>query len=138
MLRHCLAVLAFVLAFGPAQAQEPQPRNPEIEAVIGGQLEAFEAQDIDRAFSYASPTIKGMFGSPEVFGLMVRRGYPMVWMPGEVTYLELAEIGGALWQRIEIIDQAGQRHYLGYRMVPGESGWKIGGVQILDAPDIAV
>ncbi len=137
MLRRCLAVLAFVLALGPALAQEPQPRNPEIEAVIGDQLQAFEARDIDRAFSHASPTIKGIFGSPEVFGLMVRRGYPMVWAPGEVTYLDLAEIGGALWQRVEIIDQAGRRHYLGYQMVPGETGWKIGGVRILEAPDIA-
>ncbi|WP_323766433.1 DUF4864 domain-containing protein [Marinovum sp.] len=138
MLRRCLAIVAFVLAFGPAVAQEPQPRNPEIEAVIGDQLQAFEAQDVDRAFSHASPTIKGIFGSSEVFGLMVRRGYPMVWQPGEVTYLDLAEIGGALWQRVEIIDRDGQRHYLGYRMEPGEGGWKIGGVQLLEAPDIAV
>lgn len=138
MLRRFLAGLALILALSPAIAQEPQPRNPEIEAVIGDQLDAFEAQDVDRAFSHASPTIRGMFGSPEVFGLMVRRGYPMVWQPGEVTYLDLAEIGGALWQRVEIIDRAGQRHYLGYQMIPGESGWKIGGVQLLEAPDISV
>lgn len=138
MLRRCLAILALVLTAGSAHAQDPQPKNPAIEAVIGDQLDAFEAQDIDRAFSHASPTIKGLFGSPEVFGLMVQRGYPMVWAPGEVTYLELAEIGGALWQRVEIIDTTGQRHYLGYRMEPGESGWKIGAVQILEAPDIAV
>lgn len=138
MLRRCLAALVFVLVFGPAVAQEPQPPNPEIEAVIGDQLQAFETRDIDRAFSHASPVIKGIFGSPEVFGQMVRRGYPMVWAPGKVTYLDLAEIGGTLWQRVEIIDQAGQRHYLGYQMVPGATGWKIGGVRILAAPDIAV
>ncbi|TNF17804.1 MAG: DUF4864 domain-containing protein [Rhodobacteraceae bacterium] len=137
-MRRVLAVLACVFVLAPALAQDVQPRNPEIEAVIGSQIEAFQADDVARAFDFASPVIRRMFVTPENFGLMVQRGYPMVWRPGEVSFLDLAEIDGALWQRVEIIDRAGVRHYLGYRMEPGADGWKIAGVQFLEAPDIAV
>ena len=138
MLRFLMIACALgVMAF-PAVAQETQPENPDIEAVIGSQLEAFEANDVARAFTFASPTIRGIFGTAENFGVMVQRGYPMVMSPGAVTYLDLADIGGDLWQRVEIIDQAGKRHYLGYKMESGEDGWKIGGVQFLPAPDVAV
>lgn len=138
MLRAFLAVLACVFVLAPAVAQDVQPKNPEIEAVIGGQIEAFQADDFARAFDFASPVIRRMFITPENFGQMVQRGYPMVWRPGSVSFLDLAEINGALWQRVEIIDQAGTRHYLGYKMEPGADGWKIAGVQFLPAPDVAV
>lgn len=138
MLRAFLAVLACVFVLAPAVAQDVQPKNPDIEAVIGSQIEAFQADDFARAFAFASPVIQRMFVTPENFGLMVRRGYPMVWRPGEVSFLDLAEIDGALWQRVEITDRSGQRHYLGYKMEPGADGWKIAGVQFLSAPDIAV
>jgi hypothetical protein len=34
-------------------------------------------------------------------------------------------------QRVEVIDQAGTAHYLGYQMIETENGWRINGVQIL-------
>lgn len=138
MLRILSAVLALFLVLTPATAQEVQPQNTEIETVIASQLDAFQADDVDQAFTYAAPNIRQIFRTPENFGTMVQRGYPMVWRPGEVTYLELAEIGGALWQRVEIIDREGVRHHLGYQMTEGENGWKISAVMILDVPDIAV
>ena len=45
------------------------------------------------AFDYASPTIRGIFGSPDRFGAMVQQGYPMVYRPSEVRYLERREFG---------------------------------------------
>ncbi|MGY3437635.1 MULTISPECIES: DUF4864 domain-containing protein [unclassified Marinovum] len=138
MFRFVMVACAVVLMAFPALGQEAQPKNPDIEAVIGNQLDAFEANDVARAFTFASPTIKGIFGTAENFGVMVQRGYPMVMAPGAVTYLDLADIGGDLWQRVEIIDQAGKRHYLGYKMEAGDGGWTIGGVQFLPAPDVAV
>lgn len=127
-------VLALVLSLvlsGAALAQER-----DIEAVIGAQIDAFRADDFATAFTYASPTIRDLFGTPETFGTMVRNGYPMVWRPDEVRFLELREIGGALWQKVLIRDAAGAVHLLDYQMVNLESGWKINGVQILQAPDV--
>lgn len=124
------AVTALVLGTLPVAATEP--RAPDIEAVIQGQIEAFRAEDLATAFSFASPGIKGMFRTPERFAEMVRSGYPMVWRPAEVRYLELrAHPPGGMVQRVMIIDKAGRLHLLDYLMVETTQGWQIAGVQIL-------
>ncbi len=107
--------------------------NDDIEATIDAQIKAFRADDFEQAFSYASPAIQGLFGTPENFGVMVRRGYPMVWRPAEVRYLDLRDINGQLWQRVLITDRTGNVHILDYEMVPAENGWKINAVQRVDA-----
>ena len=124
------ALLATVLAL-PAAAQEAP-----IRATIESQIEAFQADDFARAFTFASPTIKQMFGTPENFGVMVKQGYPMVYRPAEVQMMELREVAGNLWQRVRITDQAGAGWYLDYMMVETAEGWQINAVQILPAPDM--
>jgi hypothetical protein len=124
------ALLATVLAL-PAAAQEAP-----IRATIESQIEAFQADDFARAFTFASPTIKQMFGTPENFGVMVKQGYPMVYRPAEVQMMELREVAGNLWQRVRITDQAGAGWYLDYMMVETAEGWQINAVQILPAPDV--
>jgi hypothetical protein len=124
------ALLATVLAL-PAAGQEAP-----IRATIQSQIEAFRADDFARAFTFASPTIKGMFGTPENFGAMVKQGYPMVYRPAEVQMMELREVAGNLWQRVRITDQAGAGWYLDYMMVETAEGWQINAVQILPAPDV--
>ncbi len=123
----CLPVLS-------AAAQEA--RNPAIETVIQQQFDAFRAEDVGTAFSFASPNIKGMFGTPENFGRMVRNGYPMVWRPAEVQFLDLREVAGKLWQRVMVTDQAGRTHLLDYQMVETGQGWQINGVQLLPQPGV--
>ena len=71
-------LLAAILAL-PASAQEAPIRQ-----TIQSQIEAFQADDFPRAFTFASPAIKGMFGTSENFGAMVKQGYPMVYRPAEV------------------------------------------------------
>ena len=125
-------LLASVLAL-PAVAQEGPIRQ-----TIQSQIDAFLADDFARAFSFASPTIKGLFGTPENFGAMVKNGYPMVYRPVEVEMLELREVAGNLWQRVRVVDQGGKAHFLDYMMVETPEGWQINAVQILPAPDIGV
>jgi hypothetical protein len=124
------AVLTLLLAL-PAAAQE-QP----IQQSIQSQIDAFETDDFTRAFSFASPNIKAIFGTPENFGAMVTQGYPMVHRPSAVTMLELREVAGNLWQRVMITDQAGRIHMLDYMMVETPDGWQVNGVQLLRAPDV--
>lgn len=123
-------VLAACLSL-PALAQEAP-----IQETIQRQIEAFRADDFARAFTFASPTIKGMFGTPENFGAMVKNGYPMVYRPADVQMMELREVAGNLWQRVRITDQAGAGWYLDYMMVETAEGWQINAVQILPAPDV--
>jgi hypothetical protein len=67
---------------------------------------------------------------------MVENGYPMVWRPSNVTYLELREVAGQLWQRVMVTDQAGRAHLLDYHMVQTPDGWQINAVQLL--PEVGV
>lgn len=130
------AVLGAVLTVGMAFSASAQ--DAEIEATISRQFEAFKADNFAEAFQYATPDLQRLFQSPENFQRMVTQGYPMVWRPGEVRYLELTEKDGAMWQKVQITDAKGTTHYLGYRMEQTDAGWRIGGVQILQAPGASV
>ncbi|MEM7642395.1 MAG: DUF4864 domain-containing protein [Pseudomonadota bacterium] len=124
-------LLAAMMAAGAAQADEGA-----IQGVIGSQIGAFLEDDFAEAFTFAAPSIQGMFGTPERFGQMVRQGYPMVWRPGSVEYLGTDQIGGRWLQEVLVTDGDGRLHLLEYSMVETENGWKIAGVRILDAPEI--
>ena len=131
-----VAIALVFVAASEGRAAEVLPREPGIETTIQSQIDAFLVDDFAKAFTFASPNIKSIFGSADRFGQMVRQGYPMVWRPGEVRYLELREISGALWQKVMIRDQAGGIHLLDYQMINTGDGWQINGVQILRAPDV--
>ncbi|TMV10124.1 DUF4864 domain-containing protein [Ruegeria sediminis] len=132
-MREFFAAVVVSLGLGGfAQAQEA-----EIEANILAQMDAFRADDFGAAFDYASPAIRQIFRTPENFGAMVRNGYPMVWRPGDVRFLDLRDVAGTLWQKVMIVDRDGRVHILDYQMIRGENGWKINGVQVLGANDPA-
>lgn len=131
-------VTLLALTMAPGASAQTDTRAPEIEAVIGQQLQAFNDRDVEAAWQFASPMIQGMFGTPQNFGTMVEQGYPMVWTNSEARFLDLREIGGRLWQKVMIRDAAGGLHVLDYQMIPTADGWQINGVQILPAPDVGV
>ena len=125
------ALIAFTL-IGPAKAQ-----NADAQNVIAAQIEAFQRDDFVTAFSFASPTIKDIFRTPDRFGMMVRNGFPMVWRPAQVEYLEQREVGGVIFQRVLIEDGNGALHALEYQMLPTPDGWQIDGVQFIAPPAVA-
>jgi len=128
-------ILAACLAL-PVSAVETLESEPGIEFTIQSQIEAFLADDFTGAFTFASPTIRSLFGSPERFGAMVRNGFPMVWRPQEFRFLELREIDGRFWQKVFVRDEFGAAHLLDYQMIRTQDGWLINGVQILRPPDV--
>jgi len=125
-------VLTALISFGAAA------QSTEIEGTINSQFEAFKADDFEEAFGYATPTLQMLFRSPENFKRMVTTGYPMVWRPAEVRYLELREDSGGLWQKVQITDGKGVVHLLDYKMEETDMGWRIGGVVVLEAPGAVV
>ena len=72
MFRFAILIAAFFgcCAFGA----QPNLTHPVHHHRADG---AFKAVDFAQAFTYA-PNIKGMFGTADRFGMMVRNGYPMV------------------------------------------------------------
>lgn len=132
MKRIFMGVAALVLWAGTALGQA----NEAIEDVIGSQLQAFNDRDVTEAFSYASPMIQGIFREPQNFGMMVERGYPMVWDNSDVRFLDLREEQGMILQRVMIKDAEGVIHTLEYAMIETPNGWQINGVALV-APDLA-
>lgn len=131
-----LSAICLVLSLGFATAGPALAQETPIQRTIQSQIDAFLADDFATAFTFASPMIKGMFGTPENFGAMVKNGYPMVYRPAEVEMQDLREIAGNLWQRVRIVDQAGQAFLVDYMMVETPEGWQINAVQLTRAPDV--
>ena len=110
----------------------------DVQATIKGQFLAFLEGDVSRAFTYASSSIRSMFGTAQNFGAMVQRSYPMVWRSAGVTFLEHKETPLGRTQDVKIFDAAGTAHYLRYFVTQTPNGWKISGVQFLNITDISV
>ncbi|MDZ7709088.1 MAG: DUF4864 domain-containing protein [Roseovarius sp.] len=133
MRRTILSLLFTILFLVPLHAQESTARD-----VISDQISAFQADDVTRAYQFASPFIREKFGSPETFGRMVREGYPMVWRPSEVTFLEARDMGGKLWQEVLLRDAEGRGWIAEYELVELDGILKINGVRIRKAPEQSV
>lgn len=131
-----MRIFRFILGFWLFATSAFAQDNRAIEAVIGSQLEAFNARDIDEAWTFASPYIKRLFGSSANFGNMVQQSYPMVWDNADVRFLDLREVRGNLWQKVMVRDAQGGLHILDYQMIETAEGWQINGVQLLRAPDV--
>ena len=132
----CLTLLVLPASRSTAQTAPSPTVSSSIEGTIRGQIDAFLVDDFPRAFTFASPMIKGIFGTPENFGAMVSQGYPMVHHPTAVRMLEQREVSGQIYQRVMVTDQAGATHMLDYQMIKSGAGWQINGVQLL--PSVGV
>src|SRR5262245_64909568 len=94
--RLLLLIWPLLLAL-PAAAQDAPPAEAEaIHDVIQSQLDAFQRDDAAAAYSYAAPSIKQMFTTPEIFMEMVKSGYQPVYRRREVELRELSVENGAL------------------------------------------
>lgn len=130
-----LSACAALALTGAVWAQDM--KNPAIEDTIQSQIDAFLMDDFATAFTFASPGIQSYFRNPDNFGMMVRQGYPMVWRPDQVEFLDLRDVDGRLWQKVLVRDRSGKFHVLDYRMIELDGQWRIDGVQVLPAPNVA-
>lgn len=127
-----MVVAASLMFSAPVRAGEAA------RAVISAQIEAFLAGDLKRAFGYASPVIQRKFGTPERFGAMVRDGYPMVWRPADLMFLEATAVEDAVWQTVRVRGPRGQDWIVDYEMIENGQGWRINGVRVRQAPQAGV
>ena len=133
MKRLILSVLFGLALALPAHAEESAAR-----AVIADQIAAFQVGELARAFGHASPVIQQKFGTPETFGRMVEQGYPMIWRPSDLVFLEAREIEGKLWQEVFLRDAAWRGWIADYEMVEHEGALRINGVRLREAPENSV
>ena len=134
MVLCCVAAPA-IAADGGVVSDVGEDDRLRIRATIGAQLEAFHARDADRAFSYASPSIRAKFRTPARFFSMVRDHYPAVYAARNPEFLQLTEIGGVWIQGVIISDRLGESWLAQYPMEQQPDGkWLINGclVKALD------
>jgi hypothetical protein len=128
----CLVLFAGLWAgvkAGMAAHDDPSEADWEsIRAVITSQLDAFQRDDADAAFSFASPGIQKQFHTPGEFMNMVRTGYGAVYRPGTVRFLEHFVLSEQPVQPLEIVtpdDLVLIAFYIMERQPDGN--WKIAG-----------
>lgn len=131
-----LALFGTMLALAlPARAQVSASDQTAIRDVIEAQVEAFRRDDGAAAFGYASPGIREMFGGPELFMDMVRRGYRPVYRPQVFEFREIVTLDGMVTQKVHVIGPDGRPVTAFYPMTRLPDGsWRIEGC-ILRAPD---
>lgn len=128
-------LFAAILAFSPSGAYAQSAADAAgIESVIRSQVEAMRADDWAGAFTYASPTIQGIFRDPDNFSRMVTTGYPMVWKPRSVKAGALTETPRGLMQTMIFEDAEGRFFIADYLMQEVDGVWRINGVSIRPAP----
>lgn len=127
MIRAFLGALVLLAAMLPARAEEP---GETIRAVIADQIRAFETNDLAAAYAHASPSIQRKFPSPEIFGRMVRTGYPMIWRPARYRMLGLAQTPRGPVQKVLVEDRDGRLYEAAYEMREVDGAWRINGVYL--------
>lgn len=132
-------VLLFTLGFtlaGAARAQVPMPAEVvlAVQATVRSQLSAFAADDADRAFSFAAPGIREMFGTATKFMGMVRDSYPAVYRHAAASFLMPRPDGDFVTQPVHLTDTRGSSWIAIYRLQKQADGqWRIAGCVLVPA-----
>lgn len=129
------AALVFCLMCSAARAGE-DPAKAAAQAVITGQLQAFEREDAASAFSFAAPEVKYLFSDPGTFMAMVQHGYMPVYRHKSYEFGEGREADGKFAQTARIVDAQGVPWNALYTLErqPDDS-WKISGCVLRRAVD---
>jgi hypothetical protein len=121
----CIATLGSVVA-----AEKPlEPGDAEaIRKVVEHQLQAFQADDGQQAFSYASPAIQSIFKDADTFMSIIRAGYRPIYRPREVEFRDLVAVEGRWTQRVLVVGPDGVPVVAQYVMERQPDGsWRIDG-----------
>lgn len=129
----CGAMLG-LLAPVAAGAALAEPDARAVRQVVEAQLAAFAADDAERAFSYASASVRAQFGDATNFMGMVRSGYPMVVRPAAVSFFQAQADEGAegakvtVRQAVQLRDGEGRLWMATYLLErQAGAGWRING-----------
>ncbi len=128
------AVLLAMLLVPFAQAAPPSAPTlaraewKAIEQVIEQQRNALIAGDGTKAMGFATPALRGQFGTPENFLRMVRNGYAALLNARATRFLDGAVIEGSVIQPLRLILPDNTVLVAIYHMEKQKDGhWKIAG-----------
>ena len=79
----------------------------QIVSVVSAQLQAFQEDDFEKAYSYASPTIKTIFSDYKKFRDMVVGQYQAVYRPKSINFGNVTTQGGTTFLEVYLVDPDG-------------------------------
>ena len=118
-----------------AFADESGTAMKEVQRTISSQISAFKQNDFKKAYTFAAPNIQALFPSPEVFGLMIRNGYPVIWKPKSFKFTEFKDLGNRCIQRVLFQSYDGSLETYDYMLERNDNIWKIAGVLTINSAD---
>ncbi len=139
----CAFLLCFLAPVAAAAAMLAEADARAVRQVVQAQLDAIAADDAERAFSYASPSIQIQLVDASSFMAMVRSGYPMVVQPAAVSFFQpqaddlakeaAASVPQAVYARqaVQLRDREGRLWVATYLMErQPDMGWRISGCMV--------
>ena len=100
----------------------------DIVNVVKLQLEAFQQDDFEKAYSFASPIIKQIFKNADEFKRMIKSGYQAVYRPKSINFGPVELIDGVPILIVYLVDPEGIFVTATYTMQKQDSGeWLING-----------
>ncbi len=123
-----------VITSGQAVAGAGRELRNDVIGVIKSQIEAFQRDDGQAAFAFASPDLQDQFGTPDAFLNKFSTTYKAVYRPRSVTFLNLAFSRGRLVQRVLLLGPEGRAVVALFPMVRMSDGsWRIDGCVLVPA-----
>lgn len=133
-----LLVLTIAAATLPARAEVGDAESAMFRQIISDQIAAFIADDGAKAWSFAAPSIKQLFPTPDVFMSMVKKGYQPVYRQQSFEFGEITETAGRPTQHVTIVDMNGKVWTALYTMQQQPDGtWKISGCILVQVPGVS-
>ena len=132
MIKIIAAACLSLIVWSSAYADNPSSPDTEFQSIITQQLEAFKADDANKAYSFAAPLVHKIFPDMQTFMSMVQQGYPPVYRNKQYSFGGTSlDAAGRQYEKVEILGQDGVRYAARYYFEQQPDGsWKISGVVV--------
>lgn len=136
-----IRIFAFIilLLVPPVAANADDPATgAQYQRIITGQLEAFRSDDAALAYSFAAPSIRQVFPTPDAFMAMVKQTYKPVYRAQSYRFGDtVTDAQGRPGQRVTLTGPDGKSYEALYTMERQPDGtWLINGCSLLDVPGL--
>jgi len=110
-----------------------------MQAIVSEQIAAFARNDATAAYAFASPSLHGVFATPDAFMAMVKNGYGAIYRPHSVVFGGVAMGDEGPVQTVYVTGADGESFVALYTFQKQPDGsWKINSVRVVkdDSPTI--
>ena len=134
LLAPALLLAAALAASFPLRAAEAGA-DPDVQATITSQIDAFTQGDAAKAESFAAPGIRSMFPDASAFYGMVKQSYGALVNPRSTHFDATVTAEGSTIQHVTVVDREGIVWTAVYSMEKVDGHWAISGCVLVKSPE---